>query len=676
MIRRLNKLFAIILAVFLIGLSTAYTKQNKENFSAVKANEVFDQITLKLATQNLNVANFENAIEMLSNLNNEAKLCYQENIEKLDSIEKQLKAFDKTSEVANQKDYNYLIERKKNIARIASECHLFEIRSTEVLALYIETLHELTASNLMIKEESLWNIGAYAVDIKKYFELKFFSNTIKNYWYLFVCFLIGYLIYWISVKWMLSWPKKNQQHSQPSDLERFKHKLYHRLNLFGIISLSGVMIYYLFSLSHAPIMLVNLVFLIYIIIGSLSLLWISLLVKSIFKSIKLYTVSVICFSFIALLIIGLALNGYYNLSIYLLLNIFLSVFGLVVALFVNQLLINFISQLDYNNKIWSKKLRYYLGIKAHKKIPEVTILKIVATVLVTIVFLTVLVHLWGFKTRYPDQFIIGLLEGFILFQVTIELPKIILALLSFVLLCFLGRLLSAKISRQHQHKDESLQVALASITGYVIFSLATLLALLISGVNFTGLAIIAGALSVGIGLGLQDIVNNFVSGIVLLIEKPIQPGDRVIVGDTEGIVKKVRIRSTQITTLAKSDVIVPNADLIKNQVTNYMFRDQFWRISCAVGVAYGSDIDLVKSVLLEVSANHPDVINTGPDAPVVLFREFGESSLNFELWCIIRDVNDKFKVQSDLHFEIDHAFRKNKITIAFPQRDVHLYKHE
>ena len=224
-----------------------------------------------------------------------------------------------------------------------------------------------------------------------------------------------------------------------------------------------------------------------------------------------------------------------------------------------------------------------------------------------------------------------------------------------------------------EHVNRGSQQALAAIVGYVGFSIVLLFALLIAGVNFAGLAIIAGALSVGIGFGLQNIVNNFVSGIILLVERPIKPGDRIIVGDTEGFVKKISIRSTQIQTLQYSDLIVPNSEIVSRQVTNLMFKDFYGRISIDVGVIYGSDTELVRQTLLEVANNHPEVVSEeGPYQSWSLFKEFGDSSLNFALYCIIKNVNLKYAVASELRLAIDKAFREKHITIAFPQRDVHI----
>ena len=217
-------------------------------------------------------------------------------------------------------------------------------------------------------------------------------------------------------------------------------------------------------------------------------------------------------------------------------------------------------------------------------------------------------------------------------------------------------------------EEEETQVAVASILTYIGFSIALISGLLVAGFDFTGLAIIAGALSVGIGLGLQSIVNNFVSGLILLIEKPIRPGDRINVDGVEGFVKKIRVRSTQIMTSAREDIIVPNSDLITRRVTNYMFSDKFYHISCEIAVAYGSDTQLVREVLLNIANHHDEVVKNGRNKPVVLFRSFADDALIFQLGCLIKDVNKKSVVRSDLNFAIEAAFREHHIDMPFQQR--------
>jgi small-conductance mechanosensitive channel len=212
-----------------------------------------------------------------------------------------------------------------------------------------------------------------------------------------------------------------------------------------------------------------------------------------------------------------------------------------------------------------------------------------------------------------------------------------------------------------------------TITGYTMFVIAALAALSVAGFNFSNIAIIAGALSVGIGFGLQNIVNNFVSGLILLFERPIRKGDWVQVGTTEGYVQDIRIRSTRILTFDRSDVIVPNSELISNQVTNFMLGDIRGRAVVRVGVAYGSDVEKVRYVLMQVAEENELVVKDGTSPqPMVLFRGFGDSSLDFELRVHLYDVDRRLSTISNINFAIDKAFREEGIEIPFPQRDVHV----
>jgi small-conductance mechanosensitive channel len=215
--------------------------------------------------------------------------------------------------------------------------------------------------------------------------------------------------------------------------------------------------------------------------------------------------------------------------------------------------------------------------------------------------------------------------------------------------------------------------AVVTITGYIMFLIALLAGMSAAGFDFGNIAIIAGALSVGIGFGLQNIVNNFVSGLILLFERPVRKGDWVVVNGTEGVVKDIQIRSTRIETFDRSDVIVPNSELISNQVTNWVLSSSSGRAVIPVGVAYGTDTELVRDTLLKVAEESDDVAKTSylPE-PKVLFREFGDSSLNFELRVFLHNVDSRLSVISDLNFAIDKAFREAGIEIPFPQRDLHV----
>jgi potassium-dependent mechanosensitive channel len=220
------------------------------------------------------------------------------------------------------------------------------------------------------------------------------------------------------------------------------------------------------------------------------------------------------------------------------------------------------------------------------------------------------------------------------------------------------------------HMEEGLQESITTITVYVIWVFGLIAALNLFGLNPTSLVVVFGALGIGLGFGLQGIFNNFMSGLILLFERPIQVGDDIEINGTWATVKKINVRSTLVQTYDNASLIIPNSDLINNQVTNWSFKDKSLRRQITVGVAYGSDIELVRKTLLEIGMNTQNVLKY--PTPEILFIDFGDSALIFKLR-IWTQIEYMLTVETDIRFKIDHVFKDRNISIAYPQRDIHLF---
>lgn len=221
--------------------------------------------------------------------------------------------------------------------------------------------------------------------------------------------------------------------------------------------------------------------------------------------------------------------------------------------------------------------------------------------------------------------------------------------------------------------EEGLKESVTTISIYVIWSIGILLALNAFGFNSTSLTVALGALGIGLGFGLQNIFNNFLSGIILLFERPIQVGDDIELGGVWATVKKINVRSTLVQTYDNASLIIPNSDLISNQVTNWSFKDKRLRRNIEVGVAYGSDIELVKKTLIEVAESIPRVLRY--PLPDVIFRDFGDNALVFKLR-IWTWVDCFYAVETEVRFAINRLFNERNIVIAFPQQDIHIKKED
>jgi len=371
------------------------------------------------------------------------------------------------------------------------------------------------------------------------------------------------------------------------------------------------------------------------------------------------------------------LSGFHNLASFVLGGFMITLLASYALWSLLTLSVRTRNWINASTHIVGIKIRGFLNITRDLGKSRLGIYQLFFDTLFWIGFLVIIFNIWD-----PTGTILGTLssyarDGIPIGGIRIVPTNIVGGIIAFtVLLAFTGwikRWIDKRWLRQIISSDRGARDALVTIVGYTGFTISLLVGLSIAGINITGLAVVAGALSVGIGFGLQSIANNFVSGIILLFERPIKAGDFVTVGDVEGFVKKISIRATEIETLDNQDMLVPNSELISGRVTNWVLHNPYGRLRIRVGVAYGSDINKVKDILEAVSHENKSVITDGRvSPPKALFMGFGDSALEFELRVRIFDIKKRYDVVSELNFKIDEEFQKNRIIIPFPQRDIHI----
>ena len=266
----------------------------------------------------------------------------------------------------------------------------------------------------------------------------------------------------------------------------------------------------------------------------------------------------------------------------------------------------------------------------------------------------------------------GVALGIRIGDFTLSFGAVFGAIAFFLVVVVLTRLIQRWLEKEvmpHTALEPSLQLSIVTILGYVGFIIAVVLALGELGIDPQKIALVAGALSVGIGFGLQSIVSNFVSGLILLAERPIRVGDQIVVKGDEGIVRRISVRATEIETFDKASVIIPNSELITGAVKNWTHLNTLGRLHIKLAVGYGADTEAVIAILTACVADHPGVLKQPP--PAVQLTELGSATMTFEIFCIVPNLGDRGKVKSDLHLAILRRFRDAGINLSPPQ-DVRL----
>lgn len=271
-------------------------------------------------------------------------------------------------------------------------------------------------------------------------------------------------------------------------------------------------------------------------------------------------------------------------------------------------------------------------------------------------------HIWNFVIISPDN-------------IPITVGNIVIGFFLIILGFFVSRRISRQLAKRVLPRvlpNLGTIATFETLSFYILLTFLTLFALKVANVPLTVFTVLGGAIAIGIGFGSQNIVNNFISGIIIMLERPINIGDFIEVNGIAGTVESIGIRSTQVLLFDNRHLIVPNSSFLEKNVLNWTLGNDIVRTTVKVGVVYGSPIKQVQDLLIHATQDNTEILPN--PRPVALFTDFGDNSLNFELlfWVRVRNLLARRKIESRVRFRVDELFRASNIVIAFPQRDVHL----
>ncbi len=455
--------------------------------------------------------------------------------------------------------------------------------------------------------------------------------------------------------------------------------LQQRLTIIATIILLAYILYKILSTQVVPVQFLLFLETVLICLLNIAYVWLILAflnaesVVRRFSAFNLKTIKIILTS-ICLCSLVLAWSGYLHLAFFLIPNLVLSLMLIIILFEYNQFIVRCYFLLSNASQIPSKKLRFILGIKTEKTLVELYVLRITAILPALVIGALCLCTLWGLTRYQIVNIFLNLQHGFTFFGATFQPVKIIRAINFFCYIILLGRTLATYLVRHKLAKEEiHTQNTMLLLVQYLSFSIGLLLALYILNVDLQGLIVVTGALSIGLGFGLQNFAKDFISGLVIMVNKPVQIGDHVVITDNrsvyDGFITKIGALSTQLHTLSHSDVFIPNSYIISKSITNFTFHsNRLSRVNITIEVNKEQNIERIKQLLLDIAAKNSGVIQEPPNQPTVLF-DLGEMNL----WFVVNDVNKKEMIMSELNFAITNAMKK--LDIDFQANGYRNYKH-
>lgn len=367
-----------------------------------------------------------------------------------------------------------------------------------------------------------------------------------------------------------------------------------------------------------------------------------------------------------LISLGAVLLGYYGFAAFLSYGLLGSALALgayaLVRIAIRDGLANLADNPESRFRVW----RQTLGLSGPLSTTSQLLLGLLADAVLFILLLIGLALAWGVSRATLTGYMLELFYGVTIGPVTISLGNILAALVVLVIGIGLTRFLSGGLNARLETQtgiDPGVRNSMVTGLTYAGYLLAIVAGVGAVGLDLSNLAIIAGALSVGIGFGLQNIVNNFVSGLILLIERPVKVGDWVVVGNREGYVRRINVRSTEIETFPRASVIIPNSELISSPVMNWTHRNRLGRVDIPINLSYAADLEKAREVLTKCLTEHPDILSM--PAPQVIFRDFGAGTLQFALRGHIADVEKRHIIESDLRFAIHKALKDSGVGLPY-----------